>query len=69
MVALTRLARDYGTGAILISELAKSERLPQRCAQLVGELVAGVMEPRHDRSHRALDDLGHLLVRAVLKLA
>jgi Rrf2 family protein len=30
MVALTRLARDYGTGAILISELAKSEKLPQR---------------------------------------
>ena len=30
MVALTRLARDYGTGAILIKELAKSEKLPQR---------------------------------------
>ncbi len=30
MVALTRLAREYGTGAILISELAKSEKLPQR---------------------------------------
>ena len=30
IVALTRLARDYGTGAILISELAKSEKLPQR---------------------------------------
>ena len=30
MVALTRLAREYGNGAILISELAKSERLPQR---------------------------------------
>ena len=30
MVALTRLARDYGKGAILISELAKSEKLPQR---------------------------------------
>ncbi|MCX6267148.1 MAG: Rrf2 family transcriptional regulator [Bacteroidetes bacterium] len=30
MVALTRLAREYGNGAMLISELAKSERLPQR---------------------------------------
>ena len=30
MVALTRLAREYGTGAILISELARSEKLPQR---------------------------------------
>jgi Rrf2 family protein len=30
MLALTRLARDYGTGAILISEIAKSENLPQR---------------------------------------
>ena len=30
MVALTRLAREYGKGAMLISELARSERLPQR---------------------------------------
>ena len=30
MVALTRLARDYGNGAILISDLAKSEKIPQR---------------------------------------
>ena len=30
MVALTRLARDYGHGAILISDLAKSEKIPQR---------------------------------------
>lgn len=30
MVALTRLAREYGKGAILISELAKSEKIPQR---------------------------------------
>ena len=30
MVALTRLAREYGNGAILISKLAESERLPQR---------------------------------------
>ena len=30
MVALTRLAREYGNGAMLISELAKSEKLPQR---------------------------------------
>jgi Rrf2 family protein len=30
MVALTRLARDYGKGAILISELANSEKLPRR---------------------------------------
>ena len=30
MVALTRLAREYGNGAILISELARSEKLPQR---------------------------------------
>lgn len=30
MVALTRLARDYGQGAILISELAESEKLPRR---------------------------------------
>ena len=30
MVALTRLARDYGKGAILISDLAKSEKIPQR---------------------------------------
>ena len=30
MVALTRLAREYGKGTILISELARSEKLPQR---------------------------------------
>jgi len=30
MVALTRLAREYGKGTMLISELAKSENLPQR---------------------------------------
>jgi len=30
MVALTRLAKKYGNGTILISELAKSEKLPQR---------------------------------------
>jgi Rrf2 family protein len=30
MVALTRLAREYGKGAMLISDLAKSEKLPQR---------------------------------------
>lgn len=30
MVALTRLAREYGEGAILISELARSENLPRR---------------------------------------
>lgn len=30
MVALTRLAKEYGNGPILISELAKSEKLPQR---------------------------------------
>jgi Rrf2 family protein len=30
MVALTRLAREYGNGAMLISELARSEKLPHR---------------------------------------
>jgi len=30
MVALTRLAREYGRGAILIGDLAKSEKIPQR---------------------------------------
>ena len=30
MVALTRLAREYGQGAILISDLANSEKLPRR---------------------------------------
>jgi Rrf2 family protein len=30
MVALTRLAREYGKGPMLISELARSEKLPQR---------------------------------------
>lgn len=30
MVALTRLAKEYGNGPILISELARSEMLPQR---------------------------------------
>jgi len=30
MVALTRLTREYGKGTMLISELAKSEKLPQR---------------------------------------
>jgi len=30
MVALTRLAREYGKGPMLISDLAKSEKLPQR---------------------------------------
>ena len=30
MVALTRLAREYGKGPILISDIAKSEMIPQR---------------------------------------
>jgi Rrf2 family protein len=30
MVALTNLAREYGKGPILISELAKNEKIPQR---------------------------------------
>ncbi|NCA76892.1 MAG: Rrf2 family transcriptional regulator [Alphaproteobacteria bacterium] len=30
MIALTRLAREYGKGAMLIGDLAKSEKLPQR---------------------------------------
>jgi Rrf2 family protein len=30
MLALTKLAKDYGNGAILISEIAKSENIPQR---------------------------------------
>lgn len=30
MLALTRLAKEYGNGAILISDIAKSENLPQR---------------------------------------
>ena len=30
MLALTKLAREYGKGAILISEIAKSENIPQR---------------------------------------
>jgi Rrf2 family protein len=30
MLALTRLAREYGNGAIMISDIAKSEQLPQR---------------------------------------
>ena len=30
MLALTMLAKEYGHGAILISEIAKSENIPQR---------------------------------------
>jgi Rrf2 family protein len=30
MMALVKLAREYGKGAILISEIAKSENIPQR---------------------------------------
>lgn len=30
MVALTRLAKEYGNGPMLISELAQSEKIPQR---------------------------------------
>ena len=30
MLALTKLAKEYGNGAILISDIAKSENLPQR---------------------------------------
>lgn len=30
LVALTRLARDYGKGPILIRDIAESERIPQR---------------------------------------
>ena len=30
MLALTRLAKEYGKGAILISEIARSESIPQR---------------------------------------
>ena len=30
MVALTRLAKEFGNGPMLISELAQSEKIPQR---------------------------------------
>jgi Rrf2 family protein len=30
MLALTRLAKEYGNGAILISDIAKSENIPRR---------------------------------------
>jgi len=30
MIALTRLAKEYGNGAILIGDIAKSENIPQR---------------------------------------
>jgi len=30
ILALTRLAKEYGNGAILISDIAKSEKIPQR---------------------------------------
>ena len=30
MLALIRLAKEYGNGAILISEIAKAEKIPQR---------------------------------------
>lgn len=30
MMAMVKLAREYGKGAILISEIAKSENIPQR---------------------------------------
>ena len=30
MIALIKLAKEYGNGAILISEIAKSENIPQR---------------------------------------
>lgn len=30
MMAMVKLAREYGNGAILISEIAKSENIPQR---------------------------------------
>ena len=30
MIALTRLAKEYGKGAILIGDVAKSENIPQR---------------------------------------
>lgn len=30
MIALIKLAKDYGRGAIFISEIAKSENIPQR---------------------------------------
>ena len=30
MMALTKLSREYGKGAILISDIAKAEKIPQR---------------------------------------
>jgi Rrf2 family protein len=30
ILALTKLTREYGKGAVLISEIAKSEKIPQR---------------------------------------
>ncbi len=30
MIAMIKLAKEYGNGAILISEIAKSENIPQR---------------------------------------
>lgn len=30
ILAVTKLAREYGNGAILISDIAKSEKIPQR---------------------------------------
>lgn len=52
MLALTRLAKEYGNGAILISEIAKSENLPQRFLEnILQELKKlGIVSSRQGKS-------------------
>ncbi len=35
LMALTKLSREYGNGAILISEIAKAEKIPQRFLETI----------------------------------
>ncbi|MGA2822891.1 MAG: Rrf2 family transcriptional regulator, partial [Bacteroidales bacterium] len=45
MLALTKLAKEYGNGAILISEIAKSENLPQRFLENILQELKKLGEP------------------------
>ena len=52
MLALTKLAKEYGKGAILISEIAQSENLPQRFLEnILQELKKlGIVSSRQGKS-------------------
>jgi Rrf2 family protein len=52
MLALIKLAKEYGNGAILISDIAKSEKIPQRFLEgiLLDLKKIGILESKVGKS-------------------